>query len=142
MFFLKDNLIPGTFTPCYCDTDSMTIATCRTGELRADMTPEEELRAVFDPILRPERRQHWYDNWSKWFVLTREVEDEKFPGRFKSKFQQKIHNSKINHNLAEFSFTKGEFIALAPKTYCTYDDESVAKSTDAYKLGRKGIPHR
>ena len=57
-----------------------------------NMTPEEELRAVFDPILRPERRQHWYDNWSKWFVLTREVEDEKFPGRFKSKFQLKNHN--------------------------------------------------
>ena len=142
MFFLKDNLVPGTFTPCYADTDSMAVATCRTGELRAGMSPEEELRAVFDPILRPERRQHWYDNWSKWFVLTREVEDEKFPGRFKSKFQLKSITQKNIHHLAEFSFTKGEFIALAPKTYCSYDDESDQKSTDMYKLGRKGIPHR
>ena len=99
MFFLKDHLVPGTFEPCYADTDSMAIVTCRTRELRLDMTPEEEMTAVFDPILQPEKRQSWYENWSKWFVLTRETEDEKFPGKLKCKFNNLFkpdHEIKVN----------------------------------------------
>ena len=42
MFFLKDNLEPGTFTPAYCDTDSMGIATCRTDSERLKSQTAEE----------------------------------------------------------------------------------------------------
>ena len=87
MFFLKDNLEPGTFTPAYCDTDSMGIATCRTDSERLKSeTAEEKLRAVFDPIVRPEMKENWEANWKKWFVTEDTVEDEKYPGKLKCKF--------------------------------------------------------
>ena len=87
MFFLKDHLEPGTFTPSYCDTDSMGIATCRTDSERLkSSTAEEKLRAVFDPIVRPEMRDSWEANWKKWFVTEDTVEDEKYPGKLKCKF--------------------------------------------------------
>ena len=83
MFFLKDHLIEGTFTTAYCDTDSMALATCRTDEELNGSTMEEKLRAVFDPIVKPEMRNHWEANWKKWFVTEDTVEDEKFPGKLK-----------------------------------------------------------
>ena len=86
MFFLKDNLEPGTFTTAYCDTDSMAIATCRTDlEGLKSETAEGKLRAVFDPIVRPEMRENWENNWRKWFVTEDTVEDEKYPGKLKCK---------------------------------------------------------
>ena len=85
MFFLKDHLIEGTFTTAYCDTDSMALATCRTDEELNGSTMEEKLRAVFDPIVKPEMRNHWEANWKKWFVTEDTVEDEKFPGKLKCK---------------------------------------------------------
>ena len=85
MDFLRECLIPGTAVPCYADTDSMALATCRTTQLRNDMTVREELVAIYDPIIRPEKKDYWYSNWHKWFVLTNIVEDEKRPGLLKSK---------------------------------------------------------
>ena len=86
MFFLKDHLVPGTFTTAYCDTDSMAIATCRTDmERLKSQTAEEQLRAVFDPIVRPEMRNNWEAEWKKWFVTEDTVEDEKYPGKLKCK---------------------------------------------------------
>ena len=85
MEFLRECLLPGTITPCYADTDSMAIATCCTAPLNNDMTPRDELVAVFDPILRPEKRDYWYANWDRWFVLSKDVEDEKKPGKLKCK---------------------------------------------------------
>ena len=86
MWFLKDHLIPGTFTNAYCDTDSMAIATCRTDmeRLAAD-TAEEKLRAVFDPIVRPEMLDSWNAKWKKYFVTEDTIKDEKFPGKLKCK---------------------------------------------------------
>ena len=78
-------MLPGTITPCYADTDSMAVSTCRTLPFRNGMTVREELEAIYDPILRPEKREYWYANWDKWFVLTDTVEDEKRPGLLKSK---------------------------------------------------------
>ena len=45
-------------------------------------------------------------------------------------------------HLGEFAFQRGMFVALCPKTYCAYDADYEEKQSDAYKLGRKGIPHR
>ena len=86
MYFLFDHLLPGTFVNCYADTDSMALATTRTRQMTEGMTPEEELRAVFDPIVKPEMRESWETNWKKWFVTEDTVEDEKFPGKLKRKF--------------------------------------------------------
>ena len=47
------------------------------------MTPEEELRAVFDPIVKPEMRESWEAKWKSWFVTLATVEDERFPGKLK-----------------------------------------------------------
>ena len=88
MFFLKDHLVPGTFTTCYADTDSMAIATCRTDmQMLVGQTAEEKLRAVFDPIVRPEMRNQWEATWKSWFVTEDTIEDEKYPGKLKCKFE-------------------------------------------------------
>ena len=86
MYFLYDHLVPGTFVNCYADTDSMALATTRTRPMTEGMTPEEELRAVFDPIVKPEMRESWETNWKKWFVTEATVEDERFPGKLKRKY--------------------------------------------------------
>ena len=85
MYFLHDHLIPGTFVNCYADTDSMALATTRTRPVTDDMSPEEQLRAVFEPIIKPEMRQSWEEKWKSWFVTTATVEDERFPGKLKRK---------------------------------------------------------
>ena len=134
MYFLYDHLQPGTFVTCYADTDSMALATTRTRPMKEGMTPEEELRAVFDPIVKSEMKESWEANWKKWFVTTDAVEDERFPGKLKRKlkrfFQSKISNS------GEFQFIRGRFIALGPKTYHSIDLDS-----GEVKMGSKGIPH-
>ena len=97
MWFLKNHLIPGTFTTVYCDTDSMAIATCRSDpELQSKQTSEEQLRAVFDPIVRPEMREQWETNWKRFFVTEDTVEDEKFPGKLKCKHILFISNKFLN----------------------------------------------
>ena len=92
MWFLKNHLIPGTFSTVYCDTDSMAIATCRTDRHSIKQTSEEQLRAVFDPIVRPEMRDQWEANWKRWFVTEDTVEDEKFPGKLKCKLSLNLIN--------------------------------------------------
>ena len=87
MYFLYDHLVPGTFVNCYADTDSMALATTRTRPMIEGMTPEEELRCVFDPIVKPEMRESWESSWKKWFVTLATVEDERFPGKLKRKFE-------------------------------------------------------
>ena len=134
MFFLYDHLLPGTFVNCYADTDSMAIATTRTKTMIEGMSPEEELRAVFDPIVKPDMRDSWEANWKKWFVTTDTVEDERFPGKLKRK--QILTIPKFKNISGEFQFLKGRFIALGPKTYYSINLESMD-----VKMGSKGIPH-
>ena len=137
MYFLYDHLIPGTFVNCYADTDSMALATTRTRPMVEGMTPEEELRCVFDPIVKPEMRESWESSWKKWFVTLATVEDERFPGKLKRKFETILYIPYIIYIfLGEFQFTKGRFIALGPKTY-----HSINLETDEVKMGSKGIPH-
>ena len=150
MYFLHDHLIEGTFVNCYADTDSMALATTRTRPFTEGMSPEEELRAVFDPIVKPEMRQSWEENWMKWFVTTDAVEDERFPGKLKRKFIFSLHFSIVFFHcnlplqlfialyrfLGEFQFTNGTFVALGPKSYFSLDEDS-----QDVKMGSKGIPH-
>ena len=85
---MYDHLLPGTFVNCYADTDSMALATTRTQPMKEGMTPEEELRAVFDPIVKPEMRESWEAKWKSWFVTLATVEDERFPGKLKRKLHK------------------------------------------------------
>ena len=85
MMFLYDHLQKGSFRTAYADTDSMCLGLTRTQPLRADMTREEQYRAIFDPIVKPEMRESWEQKWKDWFVTTKEVEDERFSGKLKSK---------------------------------------------------------
>ena len=47
------------------------------------MTLECRLRAIFDPIVRPEMKQSWESQWKDWFCTTTEVEDQRWPGKLK-----------------------------------------------------------
>ena len=95
MYFLYDHLQPGTFVSCYADTDSMALATTRTRPMTEGMTPEEELRAVFDPIVKPEMRESWEANWKTWFVTTDTDEDKRFPGKLKSKSKNESYHNNL-----------------------------------------------
>ena len=47
------------------------------------MDLEQKLRAVFDPIVRPDMRESWEKQWKDWFCTTTEVEDQRWPGKLK-----------------------------------------------------------
>ena len=133
MWFLFDHLEPGSFRTCYADTDSMAIATTKTAQFTENMTTEERYRCVFDPIVRPEMRSSWEQNWKKWFVTTNTIEDGLYPGKLKRKFL--FIKVFIQAILVEFEFQKGRFIALSPKCYYAQN------SNGEVKLGTKGLPH-
>lgn len=44
---------------------------------------EEQLRALFDPLVRPEMKESWEKTWKDWFVTTSCVEDLRKPGKLK-----------------------------------------------------------
>lgn len=46
---------------------------------------ETQLRALFDPLVRPEMKESWEKTWKQWFVTTSSVEDLREPGKLKGK---------------------------------------------------------
>ena len=86
MWFLYDHLQPGSFRPCYADTDSMAIATTESAHISEEMTTEERYRCVFDPIVRPDMKESWEAKWKQWFVTTNTIEDGLTPGKLKCKY--------------------------------------------------------
>ena len=83
MFYLYDNLQPGSFRACYADTDSMCHALTRSIKVEENDDLETRLRKIFDPIVRPDRRNVWEQTWRDWFVTTTDVEDQRKPGKLK-----------------------------------------------------------
>ena len=83
MFYLYDNLQPGSFRACYADTDSMCLALTRSTKVEENDDLETRLRKIFDPIVRPDRRNVWEQTWRDWFVTTTNVEDQRKPGKLK-----------------------------------------------------------
>ena len=83
MFYLYDNLQPGSFRACYADTDSMCLALTRSIKVEENDDLETRLRKIFDPIVRPDRRNVWEQTWRDWFVTTTDVEDQRKPGKLK-----------------------------------------------------------
>ena len=47
---------------------------------------ETQLRALFDPLVKPEMKDSWENCWKDWFVTTNTVEDLRKPGKLKGKF--------------------------------------------------------
>ena len=137
MTFLHQHLETGSFRNTYTDTDSVCLATTSTRPTTPDMSIEAKYRAIFDPIVKPEMRDSWERKWKTWFVTTDLVEDIRLPGKLKGNPTYIFWYDKQIQE--EFSFTKGQFVALAPKTYMAFNSDPNAR--DKMKCGTKGIPH-
>ena len=85
MFFLWEHLKEGSFVPAYCDTDSMCLGLTNADPITPDMTLEQQLRAVFDNIVKDTMRESWESNWKNWFVTENTAEDQRYPGKLKCK---------------------------------------------------------
>ena len=120
MYHLYDHLLPGSFKASYCDTDSICLGVSRTLPMNPNMSLEEYHRAVFDPLVKPSMKESWEKSFNKWFVLTRQVEDERLPGKLK----------------LEFSLSRGHFIGLSPKCYFCFNSDD-----NGTKMGSKGVPN-
>ena len=44
---------------------------------------ETQLRALFDPIVKPQMRESWESKWKSWFTTTDSVIDKRTPGKMK-----------------------------------------------------------
>ena len=86
MQYLYLHLRPGSFVSSYADTDSMCLGLSRTKPIPKDATLEEYYRCLFDPLVRPEMLESWKATWTQWFCTTDAVEDQRKPGKLKSKF--------------------------------------------------------
>ena len=85
MQFLYLHLKPGSFVNSYADTDSMCLGLSRTKPIPENATLEEYYRCLFDPLVRPEMLESWEATWKQWFCTTDAVEDQRKPGKLKSK---------------------------------------------------------
>ena len=90
MDFLFTHLQAGAIVPYYCDTDSIFLGVTKCKPRTPDMSIEDQLRAVFDPIVKPEMKASWEANWKNWFVTTSEIEDQRKPGKLKGYYLFRI----------------------------------------------------
>lgn len=79
-------MLPGSFRTAYADTDSMCLGLSRTKAIPEDASLEDYYRSLFDPIVKPEMRSSWEAKWKDWICTTTAVEDQRKPGKFKSKY--------------------------------------------------------
>ena len=66
----------------------MALATTKTRALCPEMTIEERYKAVFEPIVRPDMKDHWDKTWKTWFCTTGTIEENLTPGKLKRKFRK------------------------------------------------------
>ena len=90
MFFLEEHLEDGSFKTAYADTDSMCLGLTSSNPEPEDGTKEDQLRALFDPIVKPEKRVSWETHWKDWFVTTNEVWDKRKPGKLKGELNKTL----------------------------------------------------
>ena len=63
---------------------SITLALTRTDlESSYSNDKETQMRALFDPIVKPSMKNSWERNWKSWFVTTNTVIDKRTPGKMK-----------------------------------------------------------
>ena len=85
MFFLEEHLQDGAFKTAYADTDSICLGLTKSNPEPEDGTKEDQMRALFDPLVKPEKRESWEAKWKDWIVTTKEVWDIRKPGKLKGK---------------------------------------------------------
>ena len=87
MSWLYDHLEDGSFRTVYADTDSMCFGLSQSApDPGKKATKEDQLRALFDPVVKPSMRESWERSWKDWFVTTASVDDQRMPGKLKSKY--------------------------------------------------------
>ena len=59
----------------------MAFAFTNSNPVKEEATLEEMFREVFDPIVKPSMKESWENNWKQWFVTTKEISDERKPGK-------------------------------------------------------------
>ena len=80
----------------------MCMALTETLPFDENSTEEEKMRALFDPIVKPEMRESWERQWKQWFCTVSPNEgkdyiiDQRTPNKLK----------------VEFGFSKGFFVGL------------------------------
>ena len=92
------------------------LATTKTGA--SDGTRKSSMRAIFEPLLKEDRKEDFFKIWGEWFVLEDTVRDEKTPGKLKSEWQT----------------NNGSIIALCNKMYMCMDNEPASS-----KRSTKGL---
>ena len=117
MFYLRDHLLPGSFRPSYADTDSMCLGLSRSRPIPENATPKEFYRCLFDPLVRPEKRESWESTWGDWFVTTNEVEDQRKPGKLKSKIH--ISSNKITDYFRRIQHQQGTLCRIVRQSVIT-----------------------
>ena len=63
----------------------MAIATSKTAQINSSMSTGERYAAVFDPIVKPEKRESWNSQWKQWFCTLDTIEENLTPGKLKCK---------------------------------------------------------
>ena len=99
--FLQLHLIEGAFKLCYCDTDSLCIATTKTVRLSGKETLREKMEKIFLPIVKENRKEEFLAKWEDEFVLSETIENSRKPGLMKGKnlfvlkdrFRRAIYNN-------------------------------------------------
>ena len=71
MYFLEAHLEPGSFKTCYADTDSMALALTKT--IQSSGSLEDQLKGMFEPLVKSSMRKSWEEQWKQWFVTTNET---------------------------------------------------------------------
>ena len=84
MYWLEEHLEEGSFKTCYADTDSMALALTKSGPDGGD--EEQQLRTLFDPIVKPSMKDSWERTWKDWFVTTNQTWDIRKPGKLKGEY--------------------------------------------------------
>ena len=65
----------------------MAIALTKSQPIRQNASRIEVYRAIFDPIVKPEMKKSWDDQFEQWFVVTDSIEESLVPGKLKGELK-------------------------------------------------------
>ena len=83
--FLEKYLEKGSFKICYCDTDSLCVATTRTKIITGEENLKEKMSNIFLPIVKSNMKEEFLSKWAEEFVLEDTIENSRKPGLMKGK---------------------------------------------------------
>lgn len=87
VYYIDEHLIAGSFHLTYSDTDSIGIALACTDleAFNAAKNLNTKIDALFNRIIKPEKKKSWRSTYKDWFVVNESVENQLKPGLLKSK---------------------------------------------------------